>query len=109
MGTCNNPGIPGEEFLRHLSEQKGVQFTCGQLESGLEGTEHMQFYVNLEQPQALSFMKKLCSRTHWELCRSSSASEKYVLKEDTRVDGPWEFGTRPVEKQNKHDVAAQRA
>lgn len=97
MGTLNNPGIPAEEFLRTVSEHAGVQFTCGQLESGLEGTEHVQFYVNLKQPQALSFVRKIDARTHWELCRSSAASEKYVLKEDTRVEGPWEFGTRPVE------------
>lgn len=79
---------------------------CGQLESGEEGTEHIQFYVNLKQPQALSFMKKLCNRSHWELCRSTAASEKYVLKEDTRVEGPWHYGERPVEKQNKHDIEA---
>lgn len=108
MGTCNNPQMSGEDFLRAVSEVKGVAFTCGQLESGVEGTEHIQFYVNLEQPQAISFMKKVCPRSHWELCRSTAASEKYVLKEDTRVAGPWEFGKRPIEKQNKHDVEMQR-
>lgn len=68
----------------------------------------MQYYVNLKQPQAMSYMKKVCNRSHWELCRNSSASEKYVLKDDTRVDGPWEFGTRPVEDRNKHDVEQRR-
>lgn len=108
MGTLNNPGEDAEAFLKRLSEAPGVTYVCGQLESGLEGTEHVQYYVNLKQPQALSFTKKLCARSHWELCRNSNASEKYVLKEDTRVAGPWHFGQRPVEKQNLHDVETAR-
>lgn len=98
MATMNNPEGDPETLLRQMSEAKGVSYVAGQLESGEEGTEHIQYYVNLAQPQALSFLKKLCPRSHWELCRNTAASQKYVLKEDTRVSGPWEFGVKPVEK-----------
>lgn len=32
---------------------------------------------------------------HKEKCKSPLDSIKYVTKEDTRADGPWEFGIRP--------------
>jgi len=54
-------------------------------------------------------MKKICSRSHWELARSDAASRKYVMKEDTRVEGPWEFGKRPLSDNNKADVEEKRA
>lgn len=94
MGTLNNPGVAPEEHLRSI-HVPGVTYVVGQLESGEEGTEHIQYYVNLDKPQALSYMKKLCPRSHWELARCDDASRKYVMKEDTRVSGPWEFGSRP--------------
>lgn len=53
-------------------------------------------------------MKKLCSRSHWELVRNDAASRRYVHKEDTRVEGPWEFGKRPLSDNNKADVEEKR-
>lgn len=109
MGTLNNPDIPAENHLRAVSQAKGVVYVVGQLESGSEGTEHVQYYVNLDKPQAMSFMKKICARSHWELARSDAASRRYVMKEDTRVEGPWEFGKRPLSDNNKADVEEKRA
>ena len=54
-------------------------------------------------------MKKMCARSHWEIAKSDAASRRYVMKEDTRVDGPWEFGKRPLSDNNKHDVEEARA
>lgn len=31
------------------------------------------------------------------------------MKEDTRVEGPWEFGKRPLSDNNKADVEEKRA
>lgn len=28
---------------------------------------------------------------------------KYVMKDDTRVEGPWEFGVKPVQRNSKTD------
>lgn len=30
------------------------------------------------------------------------------MKQETRVDGPWEFGTKPVQRNNATDWAEQR-
>lgn len=47
-------------------------------------------------------MKKICPRTHWEAVRNDSSFD-YCMKEDTRVDGPWEFGQRPIRRNNATD------
>lgn len=38
--------------------------------------------------------KHLSKRAHWEMMRASDTNDarKYCMKEETRVDGPWEFG-----------------
>lgn len=54
-------------------------------------------------------MKKLCPKTHWEIVRFNKAAQLYVMKEDTRVDGPWEFGVKPIVCQSKSSVEEARA
>lgn len=105
MGTHNNPDEPDnvQGWLRRFAEATGAKYVCGQLEKGTEGTLHIQFYVSLGRPQRLSWLKRQCNRTHWEPVRCNGAAERYVMKEDTRVDGPWEFGTKPVRRNNAHD------
>lgn len=39
---------------------------------------------------------------HWEASRSQ-ASEEYCIKEDSKIEGPWEFGHKPIKRQSKHD------
>ena len=34
-----------------------------------------------------------------------NGASNYCLKDDTRVEGPWEFGTKPVRLNNKTDWA----
>lgn len=33
---------------------------------------------------------------HFEACKSLEASVVYASKEESRLDGPWEFGTKPA-------------
>ena len=35
--------------------------------------------------------------SHIELCKNPKGALEYCLKEDTRIDGPWEFG-EPTKK-----------
>jgi len=56
--------------------------------------------MNLGANTRLSAMKKLHGKAHWEVVRFNRAAELYVMKEDTRVDGPWEFGIKPIPKQH---------
>jgi len=56
----------------------------------------------------MSYLKKLCSRTHWEICKINKAAEQYCLKEETRISGPWSFGERPKVNQNADSVKAAK-
>lgn len=78
-----------------FEECKGTVYVCGQLERGENGTPHIQYYVNTEKAERLSAMKKRCPHTHWEVVRVNKAAQQYVMKEDTRVEGPYEFGVKP--------------
>lgn len=65
-----------------------------QLELGAEGTLHFQGYVRYAKRLRLSTAKGFLHPTaHLELARGTEqANKEYCTKEDTRVDGPWEFG-----------------
>lgn len=50
-------------------------------------------------------MKKINGRVHWELIRNDQRSYDYCMKEETRIDGPWEYGERPIRRNNATDWA----
>jgi len=56
-----------------------------QEETGEEGTPHLQGTIILPQPQALSYMKKINRRAHWEITRNKFASINYCQKGETRT------------------------
>lgn len=91
IGTWNNPpqADDAETTLRKLFERAKAEYCVGQLEKGEEGTPHLQFVMNFKTPKKLGGLKKLSISIHWEICRSEIASEKYCMKEDTRLEGPW--------------------
>jgi len=71
-----------------------------QEETGKEGTPHLQGTICLKMPQALSYMKKINARAHWEVCKNKHASINYCRKGETRtgdlytnMDMEKEFGT----------------
>lgn len=49
----------------------------------------------------LGGMKKIHKAVHWEPVRVDNGASEYCMKEDTRVEGPWEFGTKPRTKKSK--------
>lgn len=48
-------------------------------------------------------MHKYDKRVHIEVVKVNNGADDYCLKEDTRVDGPWEFGVKPVKRNSKAD------
>lgn len=56
-----------------------------QEETGESGTPHLQGTIILKQPQALSYLKKINGRAHWEICRNKFASINYCQKGLTRT------------------------
>jgi len=75
------------------------------LEKGAEGTVHLQFFVNFQKndKKRLAGMKKIDAKAHWEPVKVNNGADTYCMKEDTRVDGPWEFGNRPIKRNSKLD------
>jgi hypothetical protein len=101
--TLNNPPEGYEDYLRLWYEKGKARYVCGQLEKGAEGTLHLQYFLNFSNPQRLAALKKHCSKSHFEPVKINNGAHTYCMKEDTRVEGPWEFGTRPVQRNNKED------
>lgn len=46
---------------------------------------------------------KFDKRIHCEPVKVNNGADTYCLKEDTRVEGPWEFGKRPIKRNSKVD------
>lgn len=84
--TLNNPTdkIAWNEKIRYAVYQK---------ERGESGTEHYQGYVEFNRNQRFAACKKLLPTAHWEPRKGSrNQARDYAMKEDTRIEGPWEFG-----------------
>jgi len=59
--------------------------------------------LNFKEGVRLAALKKHCSKSHFEMVKKDNGAAKYCMKEDTRVDGPWEYGEKPVERNSKTD------
>lgn len=95
--------IPRSAWTPALPE--GVAYIKGQAETGnTTGYEHWQVLAYFGRTVRLAAIKKIFGRQcHGELSRSS-ASDAYVWKEDTRIDGTqFEFGQRPIKRNSARD------
>lgn len=94
--TLNNPSNEEKDFFRGLTEHDARYGIC-QLESGEKGTVHLQGYLEFASPKRLSWLKnRFNARAHWEKARGTLHDNKrYCSKEETRLEGPWEFGRLP--------------
>lgn len=105
LATLNNPDVEHQEYLEGYHTKHGADYVVGQLEKGSEGTVHLQFFVHFPKAnkKRLAAMKKLDQRVHWEPVRVNNGADNYCMKEETRMEGPWEFGVRPVKRNSKTD------
>jgi len=94
--TLNNPTEFGMEYLEKIHLATKARYTCGQLEKGAEGTQHLQFFMNFEKPTRCNVIKKIDNKLHIEVVKINNGAHTYCMKEETRLDGPWEFGIKPV-------------
>ena len=95
FGTWNNPDDQTKKGLEDLHKKLEAKYTRGQLEQGeLMETNHFQFVTFLKDNKRLTALKKINPKIHWSPSKSEAAND-YVWKEETRVDGPWEFGKKP--------------
>lgn len=103
MGTISTES----EWEPSLPE--GVAYLRGQLERGDGGFEHHQIFFILQRKGSLRAVRRLWDPIigHWELTRSRAA-EQYVWKDDTRIGEPYEFGSRPLNRNDATDWDAIR-
>lgn len=101
--TLNNPEDEAEAYLKKMHDTLGAKYTCGQLEKGAEGTPHIQFFMNWKTQVRPAHIKKVDNRLHIEIVKINNGAHDYCMKEDTRVEGPWEFGIKPVQRNSKKD------
>lgn len=101
--TWNNPDtVLGPGLLSNLVDANIARYVVYQLESGDEGTNHYQGYVEFVGKKTLAAVKKLISQAHWEPRRGTAEEAKqYCKKAETRVSGPWELGTPKSDNQGK--------
>lgn len=91
-------------YLEHWVTRHGATYCCGQLEKGESGTVHLQFAIAFAKPGLrITALKKFCPKAHFEPVEKDNGIDAYCMKEATRVEGPWEFGIRPVNRNSKTD------
>lgn len=47
--------------------------------------------------------KKLDNKLHIDIVKKNNGADAYCMKEDTRIEGPFEFGIKPVKRNDKND------
>jgi len=71
-------------------------YVCFQLEQCPDTKKnHFQGFIAFPTRTTLAKAKKLFGKSHLEIARSVQAAIDYCQKADSRIDGPWEDGSRP--------------
>lgn len=89
--------------MEKLYTQTKARYVTGQLEKGEEGTLHYQIFVNYKNSIRATCLKKFDSKLHIKVVNRDNGAGDYCNKVDTRVDGPWTFGEKPIRRNNKVD------
>lgn len=67
-------------------------------------TDHLQGYVEFDKNCRLKTVKEFLPTAHWEVRRGTAAQARdYCMREETRVEGPWEHGTFKPSTQGKRN------
>lgn len=101
--TLNNPQINVEDFVA-VVKAKGFTYCRAQLERGESGTPHIQACFGGKATR-FNVVAKMFPGIHVEAAKSPFDSWEYCGKEDTRVEGPYEFGIPPANRARKGDYA----
>lgn len=94
--TWNNPDVAADAVWP-LFEEKSATWVFFQEEQGESGTRHYQGTCSFSSRKSLQQVKTINGAIHFEPRRGSlEQSIDYCSKEETRVSGPYEFGSRPA-------------
>lgn len=116
--TLNNPTAEEQDQLtitRSTLPNQQIQYLIYQKEVGDSGTIHLQGYLELSTRKTLNQTKKILDlqRVHLELRKGTAEQARtYCMKEDGRLDGPFEGGDcsahKPSSSGTRTDIAAVR-
>lgn len=101
--TLNNPEEDPQEYLKRFFNKTEAVYVVGQLEQGAEGTLHIQFFANYKAKCSAGKIKKFDNKLHIEKVKVNNGADTYCMKEETRVEGPYTFGVKPIKRNDKHD------
>lgn len=99
--TLNNPKVTLEE----VHAATGARYTTGQMEEGKLGTKHLQFFQNFSKKVSLSTYKKANRAIHATVVLKDNGVQAYCNKLETRIEGPWTYGTKPMDRTSVTDWA----
>jgi hypothetical protein len=66
-------------------------------------TVHIQAYISLKTEARMTGLKKRDPKAHFTLVKKDQGASAYCLKEETRIEGPLEYGKRPLNPASKTD------
>nr|WAE42167.1 MAG: replication associated protein [Cressdnaviricota sp.] len=72
------------------------------------GKEHLQFFMILMRKTRFLGLKDIIGTAHVEVAKDVEKSIAYCSKEETRLEGPWEYGLRPRCKEAMTDALRKR-
>lgn len=105
--TLNNPHAQIDVDYIEPWIGNGLRYCIYQLEVGESGTPHYQGYLELDRGQRLSYVTSHLEGAHFEPRRGTQQQAMdYCRKEESRVDGPWEFGTPTAGQGARQDIQA---
>lgn len=102
---CFTDNNPVSMVITDIFPANSVEYAVFQHEQGdsddNEGTPHLQGYVNFAKALRIRQCLKFLPHAHWTPTRDIPASREYCMKEETRLDGPWEIGVFSAVSQGK--------
>jgi len=103
--TLNNPTDDQIKAIEVWHAANSTAYIIYGKEKGDSGTPHLQGYLHLKSPQALSFLKKISPQAHWEKCKGTPEENiAYCSKEgDITV-----FGSVPQTQQDANKAQQKR-
>lgn len=99
--TINNPTDDDRAQLQVLADSDALKGMIYQKEVGENGTPHFQGYICLKRKLRRAQMSKHLTRAWLDIARSPKDAIEYCRKGETRVEGPWEFGTLELKTKGK--------
>lgn len=101
--TCSLEHYPRQPSLAARLKGTDPIYYTFQLECGNEtGFAHWQVYVEYDRKRTWSAMCRDFPESHIEARRGTpEEAAEYCQKDDTHLDGPWTYGTLPVQREGQ--------